>query len=74
MVHCELNSTTSGQCVSKFLLPNYLGKIYSSRAYMHTVKCKVGCLMMYYAHVVEVIVFKTLETVLYNLTKHQEEG
>lgn len=51
MVRCELNSTTFGQFVSNFLLPNCRGKIYSSRAYMHTAKCKVGYLMICHAHV-----------------------
>ena len=53
MVRCGLNSTTFGQFVSKFLLPNYLRKIGSSRAYMyiHTAKFKVGYLVICYAHV-----------------------
>ena len=48
MMHCELNSTIFGLFVSKFCDQNYPGKIDSSRACMHTAKCKVIYFMICY--------------------------
>ena len=51
-MHCVLISTTFDQFVSKCLPPNYLGKVYSSTAYMHTAKSIVHYLMMHYTRVI----------------------